>query len=322
MNFPGRIARRLESSSLTSFYTICIPLFLAIFLLIATLPFSAAPYGDGEFHWDAKIWADVIRGNLPWDQIGVRKALGPVLFYTVPYIFVPSDAQDSIFRSAAVAWTMAWIFVAFLCICSAAETLGGRLARWLAAGLFLSSPFLFYYCLSVSAEPAAAIGAAVFAYGWTRGSKAAAITGRVHGRHLAVASLGMAFVLLCRPNAALMLPLAALCVCITVLKEKGLTQETRFSLLCAIIAGTIFLALSSAAAFLPGSSRGKAQSENFAYVFFHGRFQYRTEPWNWNSWDDINRRESQDYKNWLKTRDTLYEDAARRNQTISAAEYS
>jgi hypothetical protein len=53
----------------------------------------------------------------------------------------------------------------------------------------------------------------------------------------------------------------------------------------------IFVLSFVALAKLPGSW----QSGNLSHVLFHGRFQYRTEPWDWRFWDDTTRQGSADY---------------------------
>ncbi len=65
--------------------------FFGLFLLS---PVKSKPYGDGDFHIEAKALVSFVSGNAPFDIVSVSKAPGPVLFYAIPYYLAGDHSSD------------------------------------------------------------------------------------------------------------------------------------------------------------------------------------------------------------------------------------
>ena len=56
---------------------------------------------------------------------------------------------------------------------------------------------------------------------------------------------------------------------------------------------------------VPRAEVGSSQLGNSAHVILQGRFQYRTEPFDWRYWDDDTRGGSRAHMTWVRTSDSL-----------------
>jgi hypothetical protein len=173
-------------------------------------------------------------------------------------------------------------------------------------------PFGAYYSYGILAEPPAYFGITLFAYGWARsGDGASPLASRRWSARLGGA--GAFLFVFCRPNGILLVPLAAAAA--FVLGRRRGPDEVRqahFALRCAL-AGLAALLLTAATGHLsPGGGAEARQGAALLHVLFHGRFQFREEPFDWRFWDAKTRGGSKDFLDWTRLHEKLeaQEDAA------------
>jgi hypothetical protein len=269
---------------------------------VALLPFAPKQFGDRDFHVEARTLASAVRGATPWSDVAVTKAPGPVLYYAIPYLAIAPGSTDDTYWRAAVAWTVGWMAVALLLIRRTAAALGGDLAGRVAVLLTLASPFSVYYSYGVVAEPPAFLGAVLLAYGWARWRQSDATDDRLASllsdRAVWFASVGLSLLVLSRPNAVLTLPLAAGAAAMSWLSRGLGRRHAAFAALCLVSSSVAIAAALGAASGLPGRRGETRQIGYLAHTTFPGRFQYRTEPWDWRFWSDTTRQGSADYAAW------------------------
>ncbi|MGH2899808.1 MAG: hypothetical protein ACRDMZ_14130, partial [Solirubrobacteraceae bacterium] len=100
----------------------------ACFAVVGRASFQVRPLGDLDFHIESRALASAIRGDTPWDEVGISKAAGPVAYYAIPYLLVPKDSTDDTYWRAAVTWTALWMGVALLVLRRTAARVGGPTA--------------------------------------------------------------------------------------------------------------------------------------------------------------------------------------------------
>jgi hypothetical protein len=306
-------------SGLDGFDWVCIAVLVLSFVVISHLPFGPSKYSDRYFHEEAKQVSRVIRGLDSWSEIQVARAPGPVLYYAVPYLLVAPGSLDDTYWRYGVAWNGFWMLISILLIRRAASLIGGAGAGKIAAGLSLALPFGAYYSFGISAETPACVAAAVFAYGWAlwRSERPS----RLWNRASCVALAGLLALLLCRPNALIVVGIAAVCA-LALWKHSSskCLAETRFALLCVSASLASVLLTSVVINHLPDTRGVKLQASNFSDVLFFGSFQFRKEPWDWRFWGKATRAGSADYSDWLNTRDQLAAQSAKSGVPISKLE--
>jgi hypothetical protein len=289
----------------------------ACFFVVGRASFQVRPLGDMDFHIEARALASAIRGDTPWDEVGITKAAGPVAYYTIPYLLVPRDSADEVYWRVAVAWTAMWMGVALLVLRRTAARIGGSTAGLLAVALTLLNPFNVYYAFAINAENPAYLGAVALTAAWF-GATLGESRGRSPWREAIALSLGISAVVLCRPNSALMLPLLVLTA--IVLARRGHRGGLLLGRSVAIAILTIALT-QLAVGRLPGRADAGRQGSYLAYVMFHGSFQYRTETWDWRFWDVTTRADSADFQAWTREATALKERAEREHVPLASLQY-
>jgi 4-amino-4-deoxy-L-arabinose transferase-like glycosyltransferase len=280
---------------------------LVVFLAMLYLPFGAKPFGDLDIHMDAKTFASAIRGELPWSSVGLNRLPLSTVYYAVPYVFVHSGSPERTYWVAAITWTAVWTIVSLLLLRRAARHLGGEDAGIIAMVLVLVSPFVIYYALGITADAPSWILACVALFGWARWEQSHSVSALLLG------SAGLAGVVLCRPNAVLVLGFG-------VLSGLVLWRLNRLQAIFAIAASSLALAISLAVSLLQSHLPHppvRSGLENLAHVAFHGSFQFRDEPWDWRFWDDETRQGSVDYQHWVDTSAALKQTASSTGQPVS-----
>ncbi len=281
---------------------------LASFLAVANLPFTAKRFGDVDIYTDAKTFAGAIRGDAPWSSVGLNRLPFTTLYYAVPYVLVPAGSPDDRYWKASVAWTLPWIAVSLLLIRRVARYMCGEMAGRTAIGLMLLSPFVVYYALGITADAPAWVTTTVFLSGWSQWEQ------RPSARAFGLAVLGLAAMVLCRPNSLLVLACGIGCGLLLLRKRRA---QALFALGCGIVVLAITLAVGVAESRLRDPAKARPALENLAHVAFHGSFQFRDEPWDWRFWDDDTRRGSVDYAHWVEQRTALKQAAERTGQLVS-----
>ncbi|HEX9886825.1 MAG TPA: hypothetical protein VGA70_10065 [Longimicrobiales bacterium] len=276
----------------------------ALALLYAAIrfaPFGPNPFGDGDFHAEAQLLAAALQGSVPWSDVALTKAPGPVLFYLVPYVFIPSGSAEGVFWWAGSLWNLACVGTSILLLRRAAEALGGRRAGHVAVVLALGSPFAAYYCQAVAAEVPAFVGVCLALYGFARWRGAEDDTGVRRFRHEAMVWIGLSLFVLSRPNGVLLLGLSGLVG--LWLWFRGAAPDRPLALMSlrtTVVVVTMLATFLGVASVLGGRGGELRQGGYLTYVVFQGRFQYRSEPWDWRYWANESRADSEDYQAWLR----------------------
>ncbi|HYG15472.1 MAG TPA: hypothetical protein VEC12_06930, partial [Bacteroidia bacterium] len=169
-----------------------------LYLALIFSPVKPKTFGDYDFHEEAKIIAKYIHGDVPFTEVSVTKAPGPVLLYAVPYTIAGSDATDNEYWAAGVIW-MGLLTIISLSI------LYNKLAsayNFLTANIFMALTFVIplhiYYSLGILAESMAFLGVIWLMMGFIHSGKSVRTIYFVGG---------LLALVLARPNSALAIPL-------------------------------------------------------------------------------------------------------------------
>jgi 4-amino-4-deoxy-L-arabinose transferase-like glycosyltransferase len=268
---------------------------IVAFVVVGMLPFAPSKYGDLVFHNEAKALAMAIKGGGPWSNVAFTRAPAPVLYYAIPYLTIRSGSADHAYWLSGFIWTFLWMAISILLIRRAGALFGGSLVGKLAALLTLLSPFGVYYSYGILAESPAYIGVIFFIYGFARWQDRRDHSSLFSDKNWLIWT-GLSLFILSRPNAILILGVALIAATVIRLgKSAHHRQEAKFILANVAVTSLIVIVAFSVVSALPGSW----QSGNLAHVVFQGRFQYRTEPWDWREWSKANRQGSVDHASWV-----------------------
>ncbi len=282
---------------------------ILLYVVVAFLPFAPKKFGDGVYFREAKIIAEVLHGTESIEEITVSRAPGPVLFYAVPYSIVPTGSPDNFYWFAGFIWTIGFICLSMLLIRRSARLLGGELSGRIAVLTTFLIPFVIYYSYGVNAEPLAFTGAAAASFAWLR-LISAELAGKSKIGNLILLGGGLTAVILARPNAVLILPLGLFAAFF--LWRNKQPQLARTAIFAVVITAVSSLSVLQFASRLSGGG----QEGNFYHVAFHGRFQYRTEPFDWRFWDDKTRTGSADFALFEKEKAILEQRSTAENIPI------
>jgi len=283
-------------------------------LAVALLPFGPKKYGDLEFHSEAKNVALALKG-VNTEPVTIIRAPGPVLFYAIPYLFMPAGAPDNSYWNAAVVWTILCMTISLFCIQGAVRRLYGNVAEGVAIVLALLTPFWAYYSFGVNGEGAAFLGDALFLYGWARWRTAS----RWRALDLLAAWLGLVLFLLTKPSA---IGLAGLAIVAAIVMWRGKDRrQAIFAISCAVVMGCTSLASSVALKHFERPDYRPAQLLYFRWTAFLGSRQMRSEPWDWRFWDDTTRAGSRDYADFVHDLATVREEAVRTRYSVFDLEW-
>jgi hypothetical protein len=278
---------------------------------LLTTPLRPKPFGDRWFHEDAALLVAALQGDANWSTVQIRHAPGPVLYYAAAYLLasrVASQPSEQAQYTAGVSLNVLALLASLVLIWRAASLVAGPAAGAAAVYLLALNPLGPYYAWGILAEPPAYLGAALAIYGWARlsSTKHRNLSG---GAALAV--LGCAGLVACRPNAALLVILIAVVALVPRLWPTDRGYKIRKTTL--VVAGltAVLLALVFQLVKL-GRSGSSNQTGTLAWVALHGSFQLRNEPFDWRYWDDKFRVGSADYGAWERTNGSIVNEAKRR----------
>jgi hypothetical protein len=275
---------------------------LSLYVAVAISPMAPKKFGDGDFHAEAKTLALAIQQAAPWTDVSITHAPAPVVYYVIPYLAVLPGSDDNTYWLAAVIWTIGWMVLSILLIRRVGETIGGALVGKLAASFVILTPFGVYYSYGILAEVPAYIGAVLLAYGWARW-RTASHKPSSFGAECWLVSGGLSLFVLSRPDALLVLPLALMAVAI-MWRTRPLEarREAKLTTVYIIIASLVVAISSIIVTLLPVRAGSRPQTDTLSHVALQGRFQYRTEPWDWREWSRANRQGSADHTQWANKR--------------------
>ena len=287
-------------------------LFLLLsFGIVSQLPFAPDRFGDRVFFNEAKTIAEVIHGVQNWQEIIITRAPGPVLYYLIPFSLLPAGSSATSYWVAGVIWSMLWTLLAVLLIRRAAALIGGSTTGKLASILVVLCPFPVYYAFGILAETPAYFAAALACYGWAR-----FFDRQTDIRGFLYLNLGLLLLILARPNAFIVLMIGIFAAGRLLLRSE--TRKMAVSTFAAIfLTGAFCLS----GLLLPSWLSHGGQQASLGHVLFHGRFQYRTEPWDWRFWDKKHRVGSADYEMYRQEEMILEERAEHENVSPQQLEY-
>ena len=169
---------------------------MIMMLIVLTLPFKAKPFGDITFNEESKNLALFIKGKVPFDEVAITAAPGPIIFYTPAYLVAPSDATDNQLWVYGVIFTSIIITISLLLIFRIGTSFFSKEIGLLSILLFFIFPIHCYYSLGILAEAPAFFSLTLALYGWT-------IAYNQPRKKLGwvIMTLGILFLILNRPNA-------------------------------------------------------------------------------------------------------------------------
>ncbi len=322
IGFPNAIklcAERESHWGLDRFDFLCVVALLLSFVVVGRLPFEPSKFGDIYFHQEAKEVARVIGGLDSWREIRVARAPGPVFYYAVAYSLVPQDSPDAKYWRAALVWNTFWMAISILMIRRTGDLLGGTLVGKMAAFLSLLLPFAVYYSFGIAAETPAYVATVFFTFGWSlwRTTRPQ----RFLSRGSCIGVVGLIGLVLCRPNALVVIGLAGICF-FALWRRSPAPRFTdmSFEILCVIATLVSILLVSISIQHLSDRRGVKLQASNFSDVLFFGSFQFRSEPWDWRFWGKATRGGSIDYQNWQNAHDQIVAESTRSGVPVSRLE--
>lgn len=306
------VASNQGSVGLDRFDLAVVGIFVLACLLVARLPFAPKPLGDNDFYNAARGLSCAIKGQCTWQEVDVHRLPGAVAYYAVPYLAIPASASQKTFWQIGVLWNLFWMAVATLLIRRAGHLLGGPLSGKLAAALSLLAPFSIYYSFAVMAETPAYLGGAAMAYGavaWVRSA-------RPYWEEVALTVAGLSLMVLSRTNIVLLFPIMMVCGFVSWQKLRR-TDHLKFVASCITITTAVFSAVTVLMLLLPDAKRG-AQLDNLLDVAMQGRFQFRTDHWDWRFWQYYPGRT--DYISYMATLHELQLQSVRSGVTLAHLE--
>lgn len=270
-------------------------------VVVLNLPFKAKPFGDMNFHREAKNLALYLKGAVDYDQVTITQAPGPVFYYAPVYVLVPLEAQEDQYWYYAVTFSFVMMTISMLMIYRIGTNFFRKEIGLLTVLLFFIFPIHCYYNFGVAAESPAFFAIALALYGW---SKVYFQPDKKSGWIILI--LGLWFLIMNRPNTVLILAFGFLIVFYAYFKRKdffktyGKKLGTTFLIVGFMGFGTLMTAKSITAKKSPGD-----QENLFYYVAHLGRFQFREEITDFRFWDNDIRSDSYDYQNWVKSIEDL-----------------
>ncbi|GEP51323.1 hypothetical protein FNO01nite_19950 [Flavobacterium noncentrifugens] len=264
---------------------------------VANLPFKVKPFGDATFHIEGKNLALYLKGDMPYKEVMISKAPGPVFFYAAVYLFAPSDATDDQLWNYGVIFTSIVITLSMLLIFRAATAFFSKEIAVLSMLLFFIFPMHCYYSLGISGEPPAFFSLAMLLYGW---SVAFYKPESKSGWLWLIA--GMGFLILNRPNAMLILLLGVVIVFYAWFRNKAFFAKYGKQMLVSFFCtGLIAFGVLEMSKAITANKTDVDQQYYFYYVAHQGRFQFRNEPTDIRYWENDIRSDSKDYQDWIQS---------------------
>lgn len=265
-----------------------------IYVGIANAPFKSKPFGDFDFHVEAKTIALFLWGQKNYDVISITKAPGPVLFYITPYFLAGPNASDNQYWLSGILWNGVFMTMALFLIRASCQNFGSERAANISVLLIFILPLQVYYSLGILAEGPAFLGCSLMVYGYSR------IYAKKQRNSWIIFGGGVLLLALARPNAILVLPLLLLFA----LWERFIRKDDFFSkiwkkiLVTLVVTSMMVMLVTVFVKELPNKRQTIKQEGYLGYVALIGRYQFREETWDWRFWDSDIRSDSKDYQHW------------------------
>jgi len=258
--------------------------FFGLFLLS---PVKSKPFGDGDFHIEAKTLVSYLNGNAPFEVVSISKAPGPVLFYAIPYLAAGDQSSDERKLLFARIWMCICIALMHYMIYGTLVSVYGAITSNVFVVFTFIIPLHVYYSMGIWAECLAYLSMLMILNGFLRRE----------GNHWhSTFFIGLFLLILARPNAILTIPLIFLLSFLV--RGNLLTNHYRSLRLGLLFVGLAVLFSGFLVKQLPNTRITYYQDDYFAYVQHIGRFQYRNETWDWRYWDRSTRKGSMDFQDY------------------------
>jgi hypothetical protein len=301
--FMRNVRTRLSTVALVS---------VLVYGLMALQPVKAKKFGDLDFHEEAKILAGYLHGTASYDELSITKAPGPVLYYWIPYFIAGPAASDQTYWLFGVIWTAVLTTLTLVVLYWVIDNRLGSKAASIFLALLFVVPLHAYYATGILAEGMAFLGVCWILIGLLQYDRTL--------RFYICFTLGTAALVLARPNAGLVIPFVFVFGLYTYWRRKD-----RLSLRPVVSSMAAFVIVAGISLYvrsLPNSRDTLKQDEYLSFVMHHGRFQFRTEPFDWRFWDNKTRPDSKDYQAWLASTDSLNRVAKNRSLSYSEIYYN
>ncbi|QNL20569.1 hypothetical protein HZR84_00915 [Hyphobacterium sp. CCMP332] len=283
---------------------------LLLFAAILFFPVKAKVLGDQDFHIEAKSIAAYLHGLNSYNEISITKAPGPVLFYTLPYFLAGKNPSDVRLVNFARVWicVLSTIFL-FWAYKSLLRIFSAQISNIFALFVFII-PLHVYYSMGILAEGPAFLSVLLIIIGFIKFQKKEGFWTFV---------LGLIFLVLSRPNSILCLPIIfSLGLYYWYFKKRPMSGKY---LLASVYAGLVIVLITTFVKMLPNERQTLNQETYLAYVIHIGRFQFRTEEFDWRFWDGNNRSDSRDYQNYISSVHALESQIENSNDSKSGVYY-
>lgn len=270
-------------------------------LVVLNLPFKAKPFGDKDSFFDeAKSMALFLKGEVGYEQVKLTKAPAPVFIYAPSFMFTSANPIDMDLWYRGVAINFILITISLMLIYRATRNLFDEKTALVSILLLFLFPIHFYYVLGITAEIPVFFAASVIAFAWSN-----VYSNPLKFSNWLLFGFGLWLLIMCRPNALLILVLGFLVLGYSFFKRKDFLvtfgKRTFYTL---ILCGLSCFATLKLASRVNENKKVYDQEGLFYFVAHQGRYQFREEPFDFRFWDDDIRPDSKDYKNWkLKAKD-------------------
>lgn len=264
-------------------------------IVVLNLPFKAHPFGDeASFFDEAKSISFFVKGKIGFEQVVLTKAPAPVFIYAPVFLLTSADPSNIDLWYRGVAINFILITISLLLIYRTARNFFDEKTALVAIILLFLFPIHYYYLFGITAEVPAFFAASVIAFAW---SKVYLDASKFSNWFLF--GFGLWLLIMCRPNALLILGLGFLVLGYSFFKRKDFfLQFGRKTFYTLIICGLSCFATLRLANMVNAGKNVYDQEGLFYFVAHQGRYQFREEPLDFRFWDDDIRPDSQDYKNW------------------------
>ncbi len=263
---------------------------LSLFGVILFFPVKAKVLGDLDFHIEAKTIAAYFHGQTNYNEISITKAPGPVLYYTIPYFLAGENPELARLINFARVWTcvlstifLLWLYKVLI------RNVSVKIANLFTLFVIII-PLHVYYSLGILAEAPAFLSILLVIIGFLEFQIK---------RGFWIFISGLILLVLSRPNSILCLPIIfSIAFYYRYFKKNPVSRRY---LLASIYAGLVIIFITAIVKTLPNERQTLNQETYLAYVIHIGRFQFRTEEFDWRFWDGNNRPDSRDYQNYIKS---------------------
>lgn len=264
-------------------------------IIVVNLPFKVHPFGDeASFFDEAKSMALFLKGEVGYEQVTLTKAPAPVFIYAPSFMFTSANPTDMDLWYRGVAINFILITTSMLLIYRAARNLFDEKIALVSILLLFSFPIHFYYVLGITAEIPVFFAASIIAYAWSN-----VYSNPLKFSNWLLFGFGLWLLIMCRPNALLILGLGFLVLGYSFFKRKDfLVTYGKKTFYTMILCGLSCFATLKLANIVNANKQVYDQESLFYFVAHQGRYQFREEPLDFRFWDDDIRPDSKDYKNW------------------------